>query len=91
MSIILLEDKENPDKQSIDEKTRVDVSLSSLDIEASEEGSLIKTNFISSGLTIYIDPEMDSDATVYYTPIYAEKLSYSTWLARINKNFEELD
>lgn len=28
--------------------------------------------------------------TIYYTPIYAEKLNYSSWLATINRNFSEL-
>lgn len=28
--------------------------------------------------------------TIYYTPIYKEKLNYNSWLATINRNFSEL-
>lgn len=28
--------------------------------------------------------------TIYYTPIYTEKLNYDTWLRTINRNFSEL-
>jgi hypothetical protein len=91
MSIVLLENVTNPDSQSILDKTRVNISLSTTDISASMQTTGIRTNYSITSQVIFIDSDIDESAKFYYTPIYKEKLDYNVWLSRINKNFEELE
>lgn len=65
----------------------------------------IKLNYANNGVTIQIDryagegfdglPDGFSIpktlGTIYYTPLYTEKIDYKTWLNTVNKNFSELN
>lgn len=91
MVIYFLSSSVNPDSASIVNKEQIDISLSLFDVSASGQSSSIRTNY-SATVQIVASPEEGvSNSSMYYTPIYKEKLDYSVWLTEINKNFEELD
>lgn len=82
---------QNPDSQSISQKNQIDISLSLFDISASGNYGKIQTNYSTTTQVVTLpEPNLVASSS-YYTPIYKEKLNYSVWLNRINKNFEELD
>ncbi len=92
MKTILLESGSNPDSASIQQKNQIDISVLREDLDALEP-IRITTNYTGDNLKIVI-PNFDSRNTspsMYYTPIYKERLNYEVWLNRINKNFDELD
>lgn len=65
----------------------------------------IKLNYYGNGIVLELDRYTGEGAvnipegftkpkvtgTIYYTPIYSEKLNYQTWLNTINRNFQELN
>lgn len=91
MAITFLSSSVNPDSGSVVNKEQIDISLSLFDVSASGQSASIFTNYSATVQTVTIPEEGLMDRSVYYTPIYKEKLDYTVWLNRINKNFEELD
>lgn len=81
----------NPDSESIANKSDIDISISLFDVSASGYFGKIQTNYSNTIQTVNIPEENYVNSSSYYTPLYKEKLNYSTWLATVNKNFEELD
>ena len=91
MAITFLSSSTNPDSSSIAFKDQIDISLSLVDVSASGQSASIYTNYSATVQTVTV-PEPDFlDRSMYYTPIYKEKLNYNVWLTTINKNFDELD
>lgn len=84
-----------------------DISASSYTGSADEHSNekFIKLNYYKNGITIQIDQYIGEglieipegfdvpvvNGTMYYTPLYTEKLNYDTWLTTINRNFQELN
>ncbi len=91
MATTFLSSSINPDSSSIAYKDQIDISLSLVDVSASGQSSSIYTNYSATVQTVTLPEEGLMDRSVYYTPIYKEKLNYDVWLNRINKNFDELD
>jgi hypothetical protein len=91
MGITFLSSSINPDSSSIAYKDQIDISLSLVDVSASGQSSSIYTNYAVTVQTVTVPEPNLLDRSVYYTPIYKEKLNYDVWLNRINKNFDELD
>lgn len=91
MAITFLSSSINPDSGSITNKDQIDISLSLFEVSASGHSSSILTNYSATVQTVTIPEEELTNHSMYYTPIYKEKLDYNVWLTRINKNFEELD
>lgn len=81
----------NPDSESIASKTQINISISLFDISASGNFGKIQTNYSDAIQTVSIPERNYINSSSYYTPLYTEKLNYSTWLTTINKNFEELN
>lgn len=83
----------NPDSASLAAKRDVDISFSLTDVSASLKTQVINTNYVGDNLTIVLpnEDEVIIKGSVYYTPIYKEKINYEQWAARINKNFRELN
>lgn len=81
----------NPDSESISRKSQIDISLSLFDVSASGHSGSVNTNYSSTVQVVTVPEEGLTNKSVYYTPIYKEKLDYNVWLTRINKNFEELN
>jgi hypothetical protein len=84
-------DIRNPDSSSILNKEQIDISLSLFDISASGNFEKIQTNYAATTQRVTIPETNFINSSSYYTPIYKEKLNYSVWLNRVNKNFEELN
>lgn len=81
----------NPDIENIENKRDVDISFSVADVSASLKTEVINTNYIGDNLSVVL-PNADEviiKGSVYYTPVYKEKLNYERWLTS-NKNFREL-
>jgi hypothetical protein len=91
MATTFLSSSVSPDSGSIVNKEQIDISLSLFDVSASGQSASIHTNYSATVQTVTLPEEGLMDRSVYYTPIYKEKLDYNVWLTRINKNFEELD
>jgi hypothetical protein len=92
MSIIFLSASTNPDSASIARKDIINMPYSSFDVSASLQTEFIKTNYAENVQYVVVNsPGKKIAGSVYYTPLYTEKLDYSVWLTRINKNFEELN
>jgi len=91
MTITFLSGSINPDSESIANKEQIDISLSLFDVSASRQSASIDTNYSATIQKVTLPEEGLMNRSVYYTPIYKEKLDYNVWLTRINKNFEELD
>jgi uncharacterized phage protein gp47/JayE len=81
---------QNPDSESIVNKERIDISVSLFDISASGHSGSVNTNYTTTLQLITVPLDEATDRNLYYTPIYKEEINYSTWLTRINKNFQEL-
>jgi hypothetical protein len=91
MPITFLSSSRNPDSASIANKEQIDISLSIAEVSASGHSGSIFTNYSTTIQVVTIPEPNLLDRSVYYTPIYKEKLNYNVWLNRINKNFDELD
>jgi hypothetical protein len=91
MAITFLSSSTNPDSANIVNKEQIDISLSLFEVSASGYSASIFTNYSATVQTVTIPEEELVNRSLYYTPIYKEKLDYNVWLTRINKNFEELD
>lgn len=89
MSIISV-NVSNSESESISRKEQIDISLSLFEVSASGYSGAIKTNYTNTSQIVVIPDETIVSGSLYYTPIYKEKIDYQTWLSRINKNFEEL-
>ncbi len=81
----------NPYSESISKKEYVDISLSIFDVSASGHFGQIQTNYSITTQKVYVPEKNFLNSSSYYTPIYTEKLSYTEWLTKINRNFEELE
>lgn len=84
---------ENPDTTAILSKNVIDISISNFDISASGYTDVVKLNFQETETAVYIENLEQTTAvtgSLYYTPIYAEKINYQIWKNRINKSFTEL-
>lgn len=81
----------NPDVEAISKKEQIDISVSLFDVSASGHSGSIVTDYANISQTVILPEPNLSSGSVYYTPIYKEKLNYNVWLTTINKNFEELD
>lgn len=81
----------NPDSESISKKEQIDMSVSLFDVSASGHDGSIVTDYANISQTVIIPEPNLVSGSVYYTPLYKEKLDYNVWLTTINKNFEELD
>ena len=84
---------QNPDKSSINSKDTIDISVSNFDISASGYIDVVSLNFQQTETTIFIENFEQLNAvtgSLYYTPVYVEKINYDTWKRRINKSFTEL-
>lgn len=88
--LTFLQTNVNPDSSSIAFKAPMDLSISLFDISASGHFDKIQTNYLGNEQRVVI-PEPDAPPSLYYTPIYKEKLSYDVWITTVNKNFQELD
>jgi hypothetical protein len=82
--------KPNPDSASIANKEVIDLSISTFDVSASGHSGSVVTNYSNTAQTVIIG-SLNPTGSTYYTPIYKEKLDYTVWATRINKNFQELD
>jgi len=82
--------KSNPDSASIANKEVIDLTISTFDVSASGHSGSIMTNYSTTIQMVIIGSSTPTGST-YYTPIYKEKLDYTVWANRINKNFQELD
>lgn len=80
---------QNPDKNSIMNKDTIDISVSLTDITASNATESIKLSTNKSEIEVYVDSE-ETVGSVYYTPLYTEKINYNVWKRIINKSFTEL-
>jgi len=88
--LIFLSSSVNPDSGSITSKSSIDLSVSLFDISQSGNLDTIQLNYIGDEQRVVI-PEPDAPPSLYYTPIYKEKINYDVWITTINKNFQELD
>jgi hypothetical protein len=82
----------NPDVPSIKTKSTIDISFTEVDATASGYSASIKTNYDGAAQIVVAggDPTVGERGTIYYTPLYVEKINYDVWKTRINKTFEEL-
>lgn len=90
MTIVPVTGSLNPDSGSIANKEQIDISVTKFDIDATA-GGLVKTNYSLTALEVLVGGTTTETGSIYYTPIYKEKIDYDTWLNRINKNFLELE
>jgi hypothetical protein len=88
--LIFLSSSVNPDSSSIASKLSIDLSISLSDISESGNFDNIQLSYIGDEQRVVI-PEPDASPSLYYTPIYKEKINYDVWITTINKNFQELD
>ena len=95
MGITFLSSSTNPDSLNITFKDQIDISLSLIDVTASAQSQSvypnINTNYAGTIQKVIIPEPGLMDNSLYYTPIYKEKLDYKVWLNKVNKNFDELD
>jgi hypothetical protein len=91
-------DSINPDKESINTKSTVNIGFSVQDVSSSAVPTSgidlyeFKPNYAFTGLTVVV-PRGDTlpmTGQLYYTPVYSEKLSYDVWKVSIDKTFLEL-
>lgn len=80
---------QNPDKQAIQSKQIVDVSISTFDISSSGYNNVMSLNYQNTEAVVYLD-STTTTGSLYYTPVYTEKLNYEVWKRRVNKSFSEL-
>lgn len=92
MTIILVSGS-NPDSASIADKRDANIAFSLTDVSQSRKSEFINTNYIGDNLSIILPvaDEIIVKGSVYYTPIYKEKLNYEIWATTSNKNFRELN
>lgn len=89
-NIILSASIQNPDTNAIRNKRTIDISLSEFDVSSSN--AKVSANFVTNIITIHPTVSGSSDvAELYFTPVYAEKISYNEWKSTVNKTFSELE
>jgi hypothetical protein len=90
---VILLTTSNPDSASISRKAPISYTVAYSDINAIRE---LSASIKLSGdetfqvVTIPVVDEEPAKGTVYYTPIYKEKINYNEWINKINRNFNEL-
>lgn len=82
-------DYENPDKEPIEKKDIINIGFFEDDVSSSRQDAVVQSNYTYTGQVVKLTNET-STGSVYYTPVYRERLDYKVWLQRVNKNFEEL-
>lgn len=82
-------DYENPDKLAIEEKDIINIGFFEDDVSASRQDSVVNSNYTYTGQVVK-PQNQTSTGSVYYTPVYRERLNYRVWLQQVDKNFEEL-
>jgi hypothetical protein len=82
---------ENPDKLAIRNKARIDITLTTTDISASNVQDTIALNFSENEVVTINDGASDTKGDTYFTPLYTEKINYDIWKTTINKSFQELE
>lgn len=80
---------QNPDKQAIQSKQIVDVSISIFDVSSSGYSNAMSLNYQNTEAVVYLD-STTTTGSLYYTPVYNENLNYEVWKQRVNKSFNEL-
>lgn len=90
MTTIFLSGSINPDSEALRNKETIDISISMVDVFAVGETESIQTNYSATTQTIIIDATTNN-GSVYYTPLYTEKIDYEAWLRKIDRNFQELN
>jgi hypothetical protein len=90
---IKLINTENPDSSSIVNKIPIGIGIFMSDISSSMYSQSINVNYLQDELIVRLtdDTEEVPDSAIYYTPLYAEKLSYDEWKVVVNKTFRELN
>ncbi len=83
--------EENPDKDAIKNKARIDITLTTTDISASGAQDSIALNFVQNEVVSINDGASDTKGDAYFTPLYTEKINYDVWKTTINKSFQELE
>lgn len=102
MNSITLPNIINPDAEIVLQKEPIDIAISTFDITSSAEASvsasgkdytqLTKLSNDGTAISIIVEDNNSTDVgTIYYTPLYSEKINYQTWQSRVNKNFLELN
>lgn len=83
----------NPDTAPIQQRSRIDISLSNFDISASSYIEAVKLNYNETEVVVMdsLDPDSVVTGSLYYTPLYTEKINYNQWVTEINKSFRELE
>jgi hypothetical protein len=85
----------NPDTTAIQQRSTIDITVSSFDVSAS--GYSEKVKFLggfsdsTGGETVLVNEPNIVTGSTYYTPLYSEKISYTVWKDTINKSFRELE
>lgn len=79
---------ENPDTDSITNKTPLNINYNTLEVSASGYSGSVKFN--GNDITILNDVEPVVNSNMYYTPLFKENLSYDVWKTTINKTFNQL-
>jgi len=80
---------QNPDKRAIQSKQVVDISISTFDVSSSGYSNVMSLNYQNTEVVVYLDSTTVT-GSLYYTPVYTEKLNYEVWKQRVNKSFREL-
>lgn len=84
---------QNPDISAVKSKNVIDIAISDFDISASSYSDAVNLNYQGTETTIFIENFEQLNAvtgSLYYTPVYVEKINYDTWKRKINKSFTEL-
>lgn len=79
----------NPDTASIASKRPIDISVNISDISSSNYTGTVQLNNLQTEIQVYVSSS-SSTGSMYYAPVYAEKINYETWKRSINKSFQEL-
>jgi hypothetical protein len=82
----------NPDLVPIQQRSRIDINISEFDLSASGYSEAVKLNYEKKEIVIVdsLDPNLVT-GSLYYTPLYTEKIDYNVWKTEINKSFQELE
>lgn len=79
----------NPDKVAITQKEQIDIRVNRSDVTLTKSETEVQLNALNTEI-ILLNDDTVTNSDSYYTPIYTEKISYSTWKSTINKSFLEL-
>lgn len=82
----------NPDKATIRQKSRIDISVNEFDVSASGYLESVKLNYDKKEIVVMdsLNPNIVT-GSLYYTPLYTEKINYNVWKTEVNKSFQELE